>query len=217
MSKQDVVEEGGGGVIEDFMGKKYQIIYADCPWRYNNQASKFRTSRGKIYTGGAINHYEIMSIEEIKELPIQKICENNALLFLWATFPCLEKQLEVFKSWGFKYRTIGFTWIKLDKSKNPSWGLGYYTRSNAEICLIGIRGKGLKLDRHDIHSVIISQKEKHSKKPDEVRSRIEKMYPTVSKIELFASKKVEGWDAIGYEIDGKDIREALSTIIGGNK
>ncbi len=176
---------------------KYQIIYADPPWKYNSRANHKTRFRG-----GANGHYDLMTMKDIKSLPIASIVEGDAVLFLWVTFPFMEEQLKVFKAWGFQYKTVGFTWIKLNANNMGTFfGVGYYTKSNAEVCLLGTRGKVLKPVRNDIGSVIISPRQEHSRKPIEVRDRISLLYPDCSRIELFARRKVEGWDAWGNEVE----------------
>ena len=107
--------------------KKYNIIYADPPWRYDDRGAP----------GGAERHYQTMTIEDIKALPVNEISADNAILFIWVTFPLLQEGLDTIKAWGFEYKTIGFNWVKHNK-KSLSWfiGSGNYTRSNSEICLI---------------------------------------------------------------------------------
>ena len=131
--------------------KKYQIIYADPPWKYNSRANHKTRFRG-----GACGHYDLMTMDEIKKLPIPKMSAKNCALFLWTTFPYLDKQIKLFEHWGFKYRTVGFTWIKTNKRNGkPFFGVGYYAKSNAEVCLLGIKGK-MKPISNKISSVIIS-------------------------------------------------------------
>ena len=141
-----------------------------------------------------------MDIEDIKNLPIQNIAEENSILFLWVTFPNLQEGLDVIKSWGFKYKTLGFSWIKTNKKNgNPFFGIGYYTKSNCECCLIGIKGKPPKAS-NSVSSVVISPREEHSKKPDEVRHRIVEFAGDLPKIELFARQEINGWDCWGNEV-----------------
>ena len=175
-----------------FPNKKYKIIYADPPWGYKlYQKQEFR--------GTANTHYNSMSIEDIKKLPVDKISEDNCMLFLWITFPNLQWGLDVIKSWGFKYKTLGFSWIKLNKKNNkPFFGIGYYTKSNCEVCLIGVKGKAIK-QSDSVSSVVISPIQKHSKKPDEIRERIIKLCGDVPRIELFARTKIHGWDTWGND------------------
>lgn len=111
----------------------------------------------------------------------------------------LEDGMKVMKEWGFKYKTFGFTWIKTYKSGKPFFGLGYYTRSNSEVCLIGIKGNIKRVD-NTVSQVIISELEKHSKKPDEARNRIVKLMGDLPRIELFAREQSDGWDCWGNEV-----------------
>ena len=188
--------------------KKYQIIYADPPWKYNSRANHKTRFRG-----GACGHYDLISMDKIKALPIPELAEENCVLFLWTTFPYLEDQIKLFKHWGFKYKTLGFSWIKTNlKAGTPFFGVGYYAKSNCEVCLMGIKGK-MKPVSNKISSVIIAPRRKHSQKPEEVREKIVELFGDVPRIELFAREKTEGWDSIGNDIDGKDIRETLENMI----
>jgi site-specific DNA-methyltransferase (adenine-specific) len=141
-----------------------------------------------------------MSIDEIIALPIDKISAENCALLLWTTFPYLDEQIKLFEKWGFKYKTLGFSWIKTNKhNKVPFFGVGYYSKSNCEVCLLGIKGK-MKPVSNCVSSCVIAQKMEHSKKPDEVRSRIVKLFGDLPRIELFAREQVEGWDCWGNEV-----------------
>lgn len=132
---------------------------------------------------------------------IDKISNENCVLFLWVTAPCLLEGLELINSWGFTYKTIGFTWIKTNK-KNDSlfWGMGYYTRANTELCLLATKGKPLKRISKSVHQVVMSKIREHSRKPDEVRDRIVKLFDDLPRIELFARQQVDGWDCWGNEV-----------------
>ena len=173
---------------------KYQIIYADPPWQY-----KVYSQKGKGRS--AENHYPTMSIEDICNLPVQDLASDNCVLFMWMTFPTLIEGIKVIEKWGFKYKTVAFVWIKQNK-KTPSlfWGLGFWTRANAEICILATKGNPNRISAK-VHQVIISPIEEHSKKPDEVRKRIVELLGELPRIELFARQKVEGWDAWGNEVD----------------
>lgn len=174
--------------------KKYQIIYADPPWSIGTPVPPKRL--GKEVT----DHYQTMTPQEIKSLPIKKMTDENCILFLWVTFPNLELGLDVIKSWGFKYKTLGFSWIKTNKNNGkPFFGIGYYTKSNCEVCLIGVKGKVVKQSNY-VSSVVISPRQGHSKKPDEVRNRIVQFCGDVPRVELFARQKTEGWDVWGNEL-----------------
>lgn len=173
--------------------RKYNIIYADPPWSFSSWSDKAQKHVTK--------YYRTMTKENIQSLPVEAIADKNAVLLMWATFPNLPMAIETIKAWGFNYKTCAFTWVKQCKrSDNLFWGMGYYTRSNAEICLIATKGKPLKRLSHKVHSVIVSHIEKHSKKPDEARKRILELFGDVPRIELFAREHSEGWDCWGDEV-----------------
>lgn len=173
--------------------KQYSIIYADPAWHFRTWSDN---GNGK----SAVRHYNTMQLADIKSLPVARIAMPTSVLFLWATFPMMPAALEVITAWGFTYKTVGFTWVKRNK-KEPSWfwGLGYWTRSNAEVCLLATRGKPKRLDA-SVHSVVDAKVQEHSKKPDCVRDRIVQLLGDVPRIELFARQRVEGWDAWGEEV-----------------
>ena len=174
-----------------FPNKKYNIIYADPPWKYKVWSKK---GLGR----SAESHYRTMRKDDIQNLkvPSADICT----LFLWVTAPCLIEGIELCKKWGFEYKTIGFTWIKKNKVANSLfWGMGYWTRANAELCLIATKGKPKRIAKN-VHQVVYTRIEKHSKKPDEVRNRIVKLMGDLPRIELFARQKTEGWDVWGNEV-----------------
>lgn len=143
-----------------------------------------------------------MTMAEIKSLPIPALADENCALFLWCTFPFLDEQIKLFEHWGFKYRTVGFTWIKTNKKNNkPFFGVGYYAKSNAEVCLLGIKGK-MKPITNKVSSVVISPRREHSRKPDEVRDRITELFGDIPRLEMFARQKIDGWDVWGNEVEG---------------
>lgn len=121
--------------------------------------------------------------------------------FLWATFPQLNEAFRVIDVWGFKYKTLAFLWLKQNR-KADSWfyGMGFWTRSNAEVCLLAVKGHP-KRQSAGIHQFVISRIEQHSKKPDEVRDKIVKLMGDLPRVELFARQKAPGWDAWGNEVD----------------
>lgn len=168
----------------------YQIIYADPPWRYDQKGLQ----------GAAEKHYSTMSLEDICKLPVGSISEKDSILFLWATFPQLPAALRVISAWGFKYKTVAFLWLKKNR-KADSWffGLGFWTRGNAEVCLLATRGHP-KRQSSKIHQFIISPIEAHSKKPDIVRDKIVELAGDVPRIELFARQTTPGWDVWGNEV-----------------
>jgi N6-adenosine-specific RNA methylase IME4 len=162
--------------------KKYSVILADPPWEYEHPISDSRRIE---------NHYPTMPIEEICALPVQDICSDDAVVFLWVTTPMLKKGLQVLEAWGFEYRTER-VWIK------PSIGPGYWVRNRHEHLLIGVRGE-LPTPEYKPDSVIEAPREEHSKKPDSVYDDIEKMYPGLDRVELFARQRRDGWDSWGNQ------------------
>ena len=175
--------------------KRYNIIYADPPWNYTATSNKI------AYKGRAKQPYDAMRQVDIYELPIKNIVDDTAILFLWATSPLVPEAIFTMKSWGFNYKTVGFVWIKKNKKQTDTnfWGMGSFTRANAEFCLIGTKGYP-KAISHSVHSVIESPLEEHSKKPDIIRNKIVELMGDIPRIELFARQKYDGWDAWGNEV-----------------
>ena len=179
------------------LDKKYNIIYADPPWKYRDKRQNPDSDRPAKYGGIS---YDVMDTKVICNLPINRIADENCMLFMWVTFPNLQIGLDVIKAWGFDYRTLGFSWIKLNKkNEKPFFGIGYYTKSNCECCLIGVKGKPIVVD-NTISSVLMTPRERHSKKPDIVRDKIVQLCGDLPRIELFARERAEGWDSWGNEI-----------------
>lgn len=178
--------------------RKYDVVYADPPWAYKQSGSKTNPR------GMAKQHYATMSTDEICNLPVRRICTDKAVCFMWATFPNIAEALKVMDAWGFIYKTAAFVWVKRNKKSNsPFWGMGAYTRANAEVCLLGI-SKDTKASKvvksHAVHQVIQSRIKEHSKKPHETRLRIEELLGDVPRIELFAREESPGWDCWGDEV-----------------
>lgn len=164
--------------------KKYNIIYADPPWKYGTDVTK---------------HYPTIAIRDIHNFPIDNIAADNCALFLWVTFPILPEALETVKRWGFRYVTVAFTWIKTNKRDGkPFFGLGNWTRANAEICVLGFRGK-LKRRSNRVSQVVLSPLREHSRKPDEIREKIVELLGDLPRVELFSRQTVPGWDCWGNE------------------
>ena len=176
-----------------FPNKKYNIIYADPPWEYKESGNGSRVVK---------SHYPTMKIEDIKLLPIKNISADKSILFLWITFPRLPQGLETIKSWGFTYYGLGFDWIKTSKNKNLSWGMGYYTRQNTEVCLIGVKKNPHRfkpLVRNEL-SAVMHDRLRHSVKPNIFRKKIVNIIGDLPRIELFARQKTPGWDVWGNEV-----------------
>ena len=173
--------------------KKYNIIYADPPWRYQDKS--------KSHGGGAESHYPTMSINEISCLPIKEIAEDNSVLLMWVTMPMLEVGFEVIKAWGFKYKTCAFTWVKTNKDGSIYMGMGRHTRGNAEVCLLATKGKGVPRKNAGVYNTQLHTRGKHSKKPDSFRDDIIKLYGIdTTRIELFARDTSSDWDIWGNEL-----------------
>lgn len=174
--------------------KKYNVILADPPWAYRVWSKK---GMGR----SAENHYPTMSIPDIRALPVNDLAADDCALFLWITFPQLHEAFSVIQDWGFTYKTVAFVWVKQNKkSCSLFWGLGYWTRANAEVCLLATRGNP-KRQSAAVHQVILSPVEQHSKKPDEVRERIVALMGDVPRVELFARQETPGWDVWGNEVE----------------
>jgi len=174
---------------------KYGIIYMDPPWDYKTQS--ILDTREK-YNGvsNSKDHYPTMSQSELKKLPINDMMEENALLFMWATGPLLKKAIRLGTSWGLDYATIGFVWDK--QQINP----GFYTMSQVELCLIFKKGViPTPRGSRNVRQFISQERREHSRKPDEVRRRIDEMFPDLKKLEMFARAMPDNdWDAYGNEV-----------------
>ena len=182
--------------------KKYAVIYADPPWSYR------QCGTGPKSRGNAAQHYNTMTTDDICALPVKNLAGGGTACFMWATFPQIADALRVMKAWGFEYKTCAFVWIKKNRKSNTNfWGMGAYTRANAEICLLGVT-PGFKpaaqIKSHAVHQVIESPVEEHSKKPEETRRRIVELLGDVPRIELFARQRSPGWDVWGNEIGEQD-------------
>jgi len=170
--------------------KKFNIIYADPAWRY--------------WEGGEKNqslHYNTMTVEEIKNLPVKNIADKNCILFLWVTFPILKEAFDIIEAWGFKYSTCGFVWVKKNKKADSYFfGNGSWTRANAELCLIAIKGTVTRIDA-SISQIIDDPVSKHSEKPERVRNLITSLVGELPRIELFSrNKNKDGWVNWGNQI-----------------
>lgn len=173
----------------------YEIIYADPPWDYKGQLQ--HAGAGSLDTGGAIRHYPTVVLDDLMKLEVEKIASDDSLLFLWATSPHLDQAIELGKAWGFAWATVAFVWDKV--RVNP----GFYTMSQCELCLVFKRGK-IPTPRgvRNARQLVTAKRGPHSVKPEEVRRRIEAMFPSQRKIELFARRQACGWEPWGFESNG---------------
>jgi len=173
-----------------FPDKKYNIIYADPAWSY----------KGEMMNSSVTDHYSVMTIDDIVNLPVKDIADNNCILFMWVTLPKLNEFMKVVNGWGFEYKTTAFVWVKKNKKTDSFFmGLGRWTRANPEICILATKGKISRL-RADIRQLQIHPIEKHSKKPDIFKELITDLVGDLPRIELFARETAEGWDSWGNEV-----------------
>lgn len=183
------------------LDNRYQAIVCDPPWHYATRSPK---GDGR----SARKHYGTMSLDELKQLPVSQWAAPNCVLFMWACDPLLPQALELIDAWGFSFSTVGFYWVKENK-KSPGLftGLGYWTRACPEQCLLATRGRP-KRKAKDVRRVIMSPRREHSRKPDEVIERIERLVDGPY-LEMFARQTRPGWDAFGNETDKYDMENAL--------
>lgn len=173
--------------------KKYQIIYADPPWRYNAKNPTCKIEK-QPKTCSVEYYYSTMSLGDIKKIPLDKITENDAVLFLWATTPMIQEALEVMKYWGFKYKTM-ITWEKTNKDC-----MGYWFRVCTEHLLVGTKGK-IKSFRSMERTLHSEPRLGHSKKPQYFRELIRRQFPEAAKLEMFARERGNGFDVWGNEVE----------------
>lgn len=171
----------------------YDIIYMDPPWWYAGQT---QTGSDKKPSSSAEDHYPTMKMHELKELDVQALANKDCLIYMWTSSPHLAQSIELGQHWGFDYITVAFCWDK--HMVNP----GFYTLSQVELCLV-FKNKGGKIPRprgaRNVKQFISEKRREHSRKPDDVRKRIELMHPEQSKLEMFARTAAPGWDVWGNE------------------
>jgi N6-adenosine-specific RNA methylase IME4 len=204
-----LVKRNGGQIedgcsVEDLhaliaAGKKFSVIYADPPW-------EFKVYSGKGKQRSAERYYDTASLGDIKALPIGNLAESNCALFLWCVMPELPGALNVIHAWGFEYKTVAFVWVKTNENDTfidregagLHWGMGYWTRANVELCLLATKGAPKRLDK-GVHQVIVSPVGEHSRKPDEVQVRIERLLEGPY-LELFGRRTTPQWTVWGNQI-----------------
>lgn len=176
----------------DLLPLSFNIIYADPAWPFDNYSTKGETRNPN-------RHYPTMSIDQIKDLPVRHLANGDCACFLWVTDPLLDRGIEVLKAWGFTYKTVAFTWAKRTKL-DTGWhiGTGYTTRSNPEMCLLGMMGS-LPRRSASVRQLVVEPIREHSRKPDRIPDDIVKLYGDLPRIELFARTSRPGWSAWGNE------------------
>jgi N6-adenosine-specific RNA methylase IME4 len=177
----------------------YGAIYADPPWHYE------LWGEGKTRT--ASKHYPVMENSNICDMPVADLAAPDCALFVWITWPKLYDSLDVIRAWGFEYKTCAFAWLKGNNSQPDFFqeelasqvGMGNWTRANSEVCLLATRGKPKRLNA-DVRQGIIAPRREHSRKPDGIHERIERLVAGPY-LELFARQKRAGWDVWGNQTD----------------
>lgn len=172
---------------------KYNIILADPGWKYDNEKT------GGTHNSGAAQKYTVLSSSELCALPVKEVvAARDSVLFLWATVPMIQDGFRVMAAWGFKYKTM-ISWHKTGRL-----GLGYWFRGEIEVLLFGVRGK-IRAFRSSLPNFIEAPVLAHSEKPEEFRRLIEtstaRTIEVPARIELFARKRVPGWDAWGDQVE----------------
>lgn len=176
------------------MTGQYRVILADPPWQYHAHHAVKPGQRV------AEMHYRTVSSASLLMLPVADMAAKDAALFLWATMPCLPEAMTLMEAWGFTYKTAAFAWVKVRIDGQPIRnGLGHYTRSNAELCLLGLRGKPKRKAR-DVSQIILSRRRQHSRKPDEQYERIMRLFDGPY-LEMFSRQQWPGWDTYGNQTD----------------
>lgn len=205
--KNDAKRRTKQNILSDLYPKlpdeKFDVIYADPPWDYNGKLQFDKSSTDaedidlskKIFISSAAFKYPTLKTNELMKLPVQKIANDDCLLFMWTSNPHLSQAVELGKAWGFEYKTVAFVWDKMNH--NP----GQYTLSNCELCLVFKRGRIPKpRGARNIKQLVRSPRKEHSEKPIEVIQAIEKMFPFQKRIELFARRKTNGWSVWGLDV-----------------
>lgn len=187
----------------------FGAILADPPWRFEVWSGETAVQKrgSKTTYKPAQVHYDTMSIAELSALPVADLAAPDCALFLWITWPMLREAVSIIEAWGFAYKTCAFNWMKahgtqinlFDDEIIPLMKMGYWTRASSEVCLLGTRGKPKRLNA-DVRQGIIAPVRDHSRKPDGIHERIERLVAGPY-LELFARQKREGWTAWGNQTD----------------
>lgn len=190
----------------DLPRNHYRAVLADPPWLFNNLWGGRPKKTAAGYPSRAIeNHYNLMTDDEIAALPVADLCATDCVLFMWTCWPVLQRSFRILEAWGFTYKTCAFSWMKADPyrlfadEKTPFAGMGYWTRANTEPCLLATRGKPKRIHA-DVRQGIIAPRREHSRKPDEIHGRIERLVAGPY-LELFARQRRPNWDCWGNQVD----------------
>jgi N6-adenosine-specific RNA methylase IME4 len=187
--------------ISEIQQNDYKTILADPPWRFLNRTGKMAPEHKRL------SRYPTLHLDEIKEIPVHLISSKNSHLYLWVPNALLNEGLEVMEAWGFKYKA-NLIWHKVRKDGGPDGrGVGFYFRNTTEIILFGVRGsmRTLQPGRTQVN-IIRTQKQEHSRKPDELYKIIEGCSPGPY-LEIFARGKRKNWDVFGNQANEDYIPE----------
>jgi N6-adenosine-specific RNA methylase IME4 len=185
-------------------GRRYGVILADPPWQYAHTTAQ----------GAAARHYATLSDADLAALPVAQLAADPCALLLWATGPKLDVAVDTMRRWGFTYKTVFFTWVKTLDGTRPVFGLGHYTRSCTELCLLGVRGRTAARMRRSrrVAQLITAARREHSRKPAEARARVDEFFGAhVRKLELCAREHAPRWDAWGDDVGRFDVAADGST------
>jgi N6-adenosine-specific RNA methylase IME4 len=180
------------GILDGLAKNHYRAIAVDPPWSYKTYSEK---GDGR----GAVQHYDTMTLADIKALDVKSVADKDAALFLWVTDTHLEMAFDVLAAWGFRYKTVAFYWVKLNKNGSPFVGLGHWTRANPETCLLATRGSPHRLSA-DVARLIMSPRREHSRKPDETFERIMRLVRGPY-LDLFGRQQRPAWTVAGDQPD----------------
>lgn len=194
------MERDGGGMTlwPDFPTSQHDVVLADPPWGYYGQQDKW---------GAAAKFYETSPDDALRALPVRHLMKHKSVLFLWATSPRLDFAIDCIRAWGLHYRGVSFVWVKTRKDGQPIGAQGVrpsIVKPTVEYVLAASpveKGRPLPLADEGVPNVVLAPRGAHSEKPSEIPERIERLYPELSKIELFARHRRPGWTSWGDQVD----------------
>lgn len=195
-------------MFDDLPRNHFGVILADPPWHFKtyNEKGRARSPDWRPFKGSPSVHYDTMSAGAIRALPVEALAADDCCLFLWISWPLLAEALELITAWGFTYKTCAFSWVKAHAGQVEMFqddnavqiGMGYWTRSNNEVCLMAVRGKPKRLHA-DVRQAIIEPRRQHSRKPDCIYGRIERLVAGPY-LELFSRTQRVGWTSWGNQV-----------------
>lgn len=204
MAADHVVTEGPfAGLIVPAKG--FTKIYADPAWGWRTW-----NSLDKIPHRGAVTPYLPMTRDDLQALPVSSLAAPHCLLAMWTVSSHVDQAIDLMRAWGFAFKSIGFVWVKTDKAGRPRMGMGRWTRQEAEICLLGTRGRPPRTDG-GVRQVVMEQRREHSRKPDEVRRRLDRLVAGAG-LEMFSRESAPGWASWGDQAGKFDDLSTAETV-----